>query len=239
MRNLYLFNPINGVKTVTTYELIAGITGINKRDLASYKCRKSKIKIINSYIVDDKFTKQTLYELMLKEKIKDEVWKKIRNTRNNYEISNYGRIRRIYKNGKIRLLKPFIKHNKWLVIKIDGKEVVVHKLVANAFLNQPPNTCIYHKNNKFDNYFGNLGFCTQEELGAKFGGHANVVPVIKLDKNTLEELDFYESMAEAGKDNYISNETIRQCISGELKTAGGFKWKIDYEFLRKDVVNGN
>lgn len=236
---IYLFNPINGVKTPTNYELLEGITGIKKKDLASYKCRKCKIKIINSYIVNDKFTKQTLYELMVKEKIKNEIWKEIKNTRNYYEISDYGRVRRIYKNGKMRLLKPFIKHNKWLVLKIDGKEAVVHKLVADAFLEQPPNTCIYHKTNKFNNYARNLGFCTYKELGTKFGGKANVVPVIKLDKDTLEELDFYESMAEAGRDNYISNETIRQCLSGELKTAGGFKWKIDYEFLRKDVVNGN
>ena len=66
------------------------------------------------------------------------------------------------------------------------------------------------------------------------------VPILKrdssrlmvLDKNTGEVLDFYENIAEAGRENYLSRETIRQCVRGKQKTAGGFKWQIDKEFLK-------
>ena len=226
----YLYDPINNVKTPTSYELLEGITGYSHDNLASKKCRHQKLKNINSYLIDDKTTKEQLYELMLKETLKNEIWKRVLNTRNHYEISNYGRVKRIYGNGKIKLLRPYIKHNNWLVIKIDSKEIPVHKLVADAFLEQPQGTVIYHKNNKFNNHADNLGFTTRSELGKKFGG--NGVPVIKIDKITGEVLDTYENMAEAGRDNYLSKETIRQAIKGDLKTAGGFIWKVDKEFLK-------
>lgn len=226
----YLYDPINNVKTPTTYKLLEGITGYSQASLASKKCRYQKLSNINSYLIDDNISKEKLYELMLKEKPKNEIWKIVLNTRNHYEISNYGRIKRIYGNGRIKLLRPYIKHNKWLVIKIDGKEVQIHKLVADAFLEQPKGTVIYHKNNRFNNHADNLGFKTRSELGKKFG--VNGVPVIKIDRVTGEILDSYDNMAEAGRDNYLSKETIRQAVAGELKTAGGFIWKIDKEFLK-------
>lgn len=226
----YLYDPINNVKTPTTYKLLEGITGYSQASLASKKCRYQKLSNINSYLIDDNISKEKLYELMLKEKPKNEIWKIVLNTRNHYEISNYGRIKRIYGNGRIKLLRPYIKHNKWLVIKIDGKEVQIHKLVTDAFLEQPKGTVIYHKNNRFNNHADNLGFKTRSELGKKFG--VNGVPVIKIDRVTGEILDSYDNMAEAGRDNYLSKETIRQAVAGELKTAGGFIWKIDKEFLK-------
>lgn len=226
----YLYDPINNVKTPTTYKLLEGITGYSQASLACKKCRYQKLSNINSYLIDDNTSKEQLYELMLKEKPRNEIWKKVLNTRNHYEISNYGRVKRIYRNGRIKLLRPYIKHNKWLVIKIDNKESTVHKLVADAFLKQPKGTVIYHKNNRFNNHADNLGFKTRSELGKKFG--VNGVPVIKIDRVTDEILDSYDNMAEAGRDNYLSKETIRQAVAGELKTAGGFIWKIDEEFLK-------
>lgn len=228
----YLYDPINNVKIPTNYKLLEGITGYSHDYLASKKCRFQKLSNINSYLIDDNTTKEKLYELMLKETPKNEIWKQVLNTINHYEISNYGRVKRIYENGKIRLLKPYIKHNKWLVIKVDNKEVPVHKLVADTFLEQPKGTVIYHKNNRFNNHADNLGFKTVKELGKKFGGLAKGIPVLKLDKDTNEILDSYDNMAEAGRDNYLSKETIRQAVNGKLKTAGGFKWKIDEEFMK-------
>jgi hypothetical protein len=227
MQMFYLYNPINNVKTPTDYELLEGITGISKKNLAFYKCRHRKIPCINSYLVDENFTKEQLYEFMIKESPKDEIWKAVDK---NYMISNYGRVKAVYK-IKERLLIPYKKHERCLVIKIHGKETEVHKLVANAFLDIEPGKCIYHKDeNKYNNHADNLGFATRSELGKKFGHKSNGVAVIKFDAVTGEELDRYENMAVAGRENYLSNETIRQAVAGELKTAGGFKWMIDEEF---------
>ena len=36
----YLYDPINNVKTPTSYELLEGITGYSHDNLASKKCRR-------------------------------------------------------------------------------------------------------------------------------------------------------------------------------------------------------
>ncbi|NFO03145.1 hypothetical protein FDB23_03295 [Clostridium botulinum] len=224
---LYLYNPINNVKTPITYNLLEGITGLTKNNLASVKCKHRKIKIINSYIVDETFSKEILYEFMLKEKPKNEIWKPIDS---DYYVSNYGRVKRKYKNRE-KLLRPFKKHNKWLITKIHGKEIEIHKLVANAFLEIEKGKCIYHKDeNICNNHADNLGFATRTELGEMFAYKAHGTPVLKLDKVTGKVLDSYENMAVAGRENYLHRETIRQVIKGIRKTAGGFKWVIDKEF---------
>jgi len=220
---LYLYDPMNNVKTPTSYKLLSGITGMNKGDLAVYKSRRNKLGALHRYIVDEKTTKEELYELMLKEKPKDEIWK---NVENEYQISNYGRFRRLYKSKGPRLLMPYRKKNKWLVVKIHGKEVEIHKLVAHAFLEVPEGKCIYHKNeNIWYNHVSNIGFATRKELGEMFGGSSSKgIPVSKIDLDTGEVLDEYDNMAVAGRENYMSREAIRLAIE-ENRPSCGFGWK--------------
>lgn len=233
---IYLYDPINNYKTPTNYKLLEDLTGKLQCNLCSYKTKRRKIKSLNAYLIDDSFTKEELYKLMCKEVISDEIWKPL-NINDKYLISNYGRVKRLYMNGKSKLITPFLKQNKWMIIKInvDGKcrQQVLHVLVARNFLEVEPGKVIYHKDgNKFKNHADNLGFITREDIGHKFGGNAKAVPVLKLDADTGEVLDSYENIREAGRENYLCHEAIRQCVKGINKTSGGFKWVIDKEFMK-------
>ena len=55
--------------------------------------------------------------------------------------------------------------------------------------------------------------------------------VLKVDTITREILDYYKSMTEASRENYLHREEIKLAVIGKLKTAGGFMWKLDNEEL--------
>ena len=236
---LYLYNPINNVKTKTSYELLEGITGRGYNNLASMKCKHRKLKELNCYIIDENFDEKTLHEFMMKEQPKDEIWKTV-DLNQTYLISNHGRVKRVYKNG-FKLLTPYKKHGKRLVIKINNgekiREYYIDDLVAKAFLECEEGMCKYHKDgNIYNNHANNIGFITRKELGKISGHKSGNLPILKIDIETAKILDEYDSIREAGRENYISHESIRLCIKGKQKTAGGFKWVIDEEFLKGSEI---
>ncbi len=157
-----------------------------------------------------------------------------------YQVSNYGNFRRILKNGKTKHIKTYRKHDKWNVVKVDfqGKygEHVAHTIVAAAFLEMSePELVLWHKNGlKFDDYAGNLEWITRQELGRRTGGKNNkCIPVLKIDRKSGEIIDFYKSIREAARNNYISAESICEVIRGNQKTAAGFRWKRE---MLDDVI---
>lgn len=158
-----------------------------------------------------------------------------------YQVSNYGNFRRKLKNGKFKPIKVYLRKNKWMAVKVDFngvyQEYHAHVIVAAVFLDAPPipGMILYHKNTLIkDNYAGNLEWITREELGKKTGGTTNrSIPVVKYDKDTGEIIDFYRSISDAARDNFIHKETICMAIRGKLKTAAGFVWKkesIEFEW---------
>ena len=50
---------------------------------------------------------------------------------------------------------------------------------------------------------------------------------VRVDQYDLDDnyLKTYRSVNEAGRENHISNKSIRDCINGKQKTAGSFRWK--------------
>lgn len=235
----FLFNPITGISEAATYQEIQGFTGMSISAISKAKKNRTKIKSLNGlFIIDDSFTNKDLYELRLLFKDDLEVWSTIENFPN-YLISNLGRVKSIYKN-KERLLKPYSKSGtKALMVKISNKKVVreafIYKLVAEAFLPKVEGkNAIYHKDGNLRNDdCNNLKWVSKSELGKLTGRLANQIPVLKLDKNTLEVLDDYESISQASRYNFLHKETVRLAVIGKLKTAGGFVWKIDTDFVKK------
>lgn len=61
-----------------------------------------------------------------------EEWKPIQGTNGKYYISNCGRVKSLCKYNAI-ILQPYQKHNGYLIVKINGKNIMIHRLVAFAF----------------------------------------------------------------------------------------------------------
>lgn len=238
---IYLYNPINNTKQETNYNLLSGITGKPAEQLMYHKSIKRKVMNINSYIIDDETTVETRYQFMLKEKIEGEIWKDIDGSNKKYQISSQGRARRVCK-FKIILLMPYKRKEKWLYFKIKIndklKEIAAHLLVANHFIENEENLpCVYHKNENInDNFAGNLQWISRQALAKLTAYKSKAIAVLKIDNITGAVLDEYESMAEAGRINYLSREAIRQCVKGNSKTSGGFKWAMDTGRYFEDVV---
>lgn len=233
----FLFNPVNGVLEPATYSEIHDFTGMSISAISKAKKNRTKIKCLNGlYIVDDSFTKKELNELRYAFNDINEVWVTVKGYPK-YKVSNLGRVKSMYKSE--RILSLYVKRCYYLYVKLcneDGvKEVCVHRLVAEHFLDKVEGkNIIYHKDgNVRNNDCNNLKWISREELGKLSGKLSSGIAVIKIDRYTGEELDGYDSMGEAGRENFIHRETIRLAVSGKLKTAANFVWKVDEEFNRK------
>ena len=108
--------------------------------------------------------------------MRQEIFKDIKGYEGLYQVSNLGRIKSlerdiIYPNGKIqhyneKMLSPNSDKNEYKTIKLckNGKikRYLVHRLVAEAFIDNPDNLpCVNHKDeNKQNNNVENLEFCS-------------------------------------------------------------------------------
>lgn len=155
-----------------------------------------------------------------------EEWKDIPGYEGVYEISNLGRVRR---NGKI--LKP-LKDSGYLRAHLSkngiAKKVLIHRLVAFAFIPNPNNYPeINHKDeDKTNNTVENLEWCSRE-YNINYGTRNERVskPVLQYDRlgNFIRE---WPSGLKAEEELGINNGNISSCCSGKVKTAGGFVWRF-------------
>lgn len=112
----------------------------------------------------------------------NEIWKPIKNYENLYEVSNLGNVRSLkrsvlnssgkYQNYPSKLLKQEIiqrEHTNYRRVSLSKGHVIsrfqVHRLVANAFVNNPNNLPMVNhlNNNGEDNLDTNLEWCTHSE----------------------------------------------------------------------------
>lgn len=117
---------------------------------------------------------------------------------------------------------------------------LVHRLVAEAFLDNPLNYLIVrHLDDDPEyNYVGNLAWGTQKQNfhDCILSGRANYTrintPVIAINPDTNERL-YFSSQAEAGRKLKIEQSNIWKVLHGERPLAGGYYFKfaeeVDYE----------
>lgn len=224
---IYLFDPISGMKTETTYKELSKISEKTITTLRQCKSLGRKIKMFNCYIIGNKVSNKFLRELREKEIIKDEIWKGVVGLEERFEISSYGRLRN-FKNK--RLLSPCLNSNKTLGTSIDFKgykrQLLIHQEVAKAFLFNPKGyDYVIHIGNRYNNHVSNLKRVDKKEC-QRYNGRSNkrMKAVYKLDAETLEIIDDYEGIREAGRENYLDHKWISIASRDINKTSGGFKW---------------
>lgn len=99
----------------------------------------------------------------LSECLDDEIWKNIYWLDERYYVSNKGRVLSLC-NNKGKVLKPFIQ-NGYYYVSIAGHDRRIHRLVAQAFLQNPEAKEVVHHidGNKLNNNVDNLQWATAKE----------------------------------------------------------------------------
>ena len=84
------------------------------------------------------------------------------NVSENYQVTYDGRVWSFKTN---KWLKPCLGNHGYFTVNINGKTVLLHRLIAEAFIPNPENKhCIDHINgNRQDNRIENLRWCTYSE----------------------------------------------------------------------------
>lgn len=188
-----------------------------------------------------------------------EEWKKVDNFPN-YSVSNFGRVRNDIRQKMMKISVKCGYGNLCLTNNIIKKNFKVHRLVALAFIPNPENKSdVNHKDkNPLNNNISNLEWNTRKENNQH--RCANIMiktnknkEIIRIDKNTKEILDKYESIQKAGewavennytKSSHNGRNAIGNCLIGVTYTAYGFLWKhanlnedLEGEIWKRVIIN--
>ena len=133
-----------------------------------------------------------------------------------------------YKSRKF--LKPYLIKGGYHIVGLYNngkrKKFLIHRLVAEAFIPNPNNLpCVNHKDeNKSDNNVNNLEWCSYE-YNNNYGTRVKRSAEKKSEAVYCVELDrTFKSQTEAVKELGISQGNISNCLTGKIKTAGGYHW---------------
>ena len=162
-----------------------------------------------------------------------ELLKPIKGYEGVYEISNQGRVYSV-RTGKFLKPKPNTRGYLQVDLCVKGshKMAFVHRLVADAFLDNPHNyPQVNHKDeNILNNHADNLEWCTPLH-NLLYG--TRVERIIQHHKKAVEQLDMsgnvvrlFESLADAEKLCGYNHANISNCCNGKLKSAYGFRWRF-------------
>lgn len=169
-----------------------------------------------------------------------EEWRPIEGYEGLYEVSDLGRIKSLGndKTRKEKILRQVKMKNGYLIVNLykNGKlkTCKVHRLVANAFLENPNSyICVNHKDeNKENNFVDNLEWCDHKyniNHGTCIQRRAEKLTNGVLSKKVYQYkkdrtlVGVWQSTAEAGR-NGFDQSAISSCCNGNRKSHQGFIW---------------
>ena len=170
-----------------------------------------------------------------------EIWKDIPGYENLYQVSNLGNIRRIlFINNKIQKKKITIikkQTNKRNRIQASlykngkRKNLLVHRLVAMAFLDNPNNypEVNHIDGNSLNNNVDNLEWCTKK-YNMQHAYDNNLNHFKEHNKKTSKSIirndgKKYDNSYAAAKELNVSVFSIRDVLKGRTKTCKGYSFK--------------
>ena len=175
----------------------------------------------------------------------------------NYELYTVNEQGQIYSLRSKKYLKPNITRTGYHTVELfdvkgKSKRLLVHRLVANAFIPNPNNyPQVNHKDeNKANNNANNLEWCTAKynmrygkgakERHSKIDYHTDKMNAARrknAEKTRKPVLQFtkdgqfvarYNSGAEASRSTGVSHSHLLECCNNyRYKTVGNFIWKYD------------
>lgn len=160
----------------------------------------------------------------------------------NYSVSTEGQVKNINTN---KILKGVIKDNGYREYQLvfDGKRkyVLGHRLVADAFIDNPENKLqVNHINgNKLDNSVGNLEWVSASENNKHAWdsslNSANVLRAVIQKTAEGETVGEFISISEAERASGCHRSKIIAVADGSRKTTGGFVFEWKEQFTKKDI----
>lgn len=177
------------------------------------------------------------------------MWKVVREhyaVNKNGEVKSLPRKVVLYNGGEYytneRIMKPMVNKKGYLFVEIDGKNEMIHRLVAEAFIPNPKSKPqVNHKDGiKTNNHDWNLEWATNaeniqhafdtglmkpnlEQLKANNEKLKKRVGRFSKDGELLEE---YESVLHVSKVSDFKLSSVSKACRGNLKTYKGFVWKF-------------
>lgn len=155
------------------------------------------------------------------------VWKDVIGFEGLYQVSNTGEVRSLNYGGRgyAKSLKKTISPQGYEVVGLRGKTKYVHRLVAEAFIDNPKAyPQINHKDEiKTNNYVDNLEWC-DSFYNINYGTRTERVckPVVALTADGTFE--FYNSVKEASEAMAVHERTLVSALRGRVGTCRGRKW---------------
>ena len=166
----------------------------------------------------------------------EELWKDIKGYEGLYQVSNFGRIKRVTTG---RILKGRKNKGDYLIVELSKNNIAsgktIHRLVAQAFIPNPENKPqVNHiDEDKTNNMVSNLEWMTakennnhgtRNERAGKAISKSNSIPIIATNLKTGDSTEFY-GISECARQLGLYNQNICKCLKGRYKQTGGFTFK--------------